>query len=134
MKLLIDRQEGYEWKLCLELIKKALVGVVSEPHGTGSRARVKGITVAGKTGTAQIIALEAEKDLKEGGGIPDHFRDHAWFVAIAPAERPRLALAVLVEHGGHGGSAAAPIARELIKEYQSFQYHAATHRDVYYQQ
>ncbi len=101
----------------LELIKKALVAVVNEPHGTGSRARLKGITVAGKTGTAQVITLEAEKNIGSDGEIPDQFRDHAWFVAIAPAENPSLALAVLVENGGHGGSAAAPIARELIKKY-----------------
>lgn len=99
----------------LDLIKQALVAVVNEPHGTGSGARVKGVQVAGKTGTAQIIALEAEKTLSEGGDLPEEFKDHAWFVAVAPADDPKLALAVVVEHGGHGGSAAAPIARELIK-------------------
>ena len=101
----------------LELIKKALTAVVNESHGTGTGARVKNITVAGKTGTAQIIALDAEKDLSESGEIPEKFRDHAWFVAIAPVENPKLALAIMVEHGGHGGSAAAPIAGELIRKY-----------------
>ncbi len=101
----------------LELIKRALIGVVNEPHGTGSKARVKGITVAGKTGTAQVIALEAEENLSEGSEVPEKLRDHAWFVAIAPAEKPKIALSVLIENGGHGGSAAAPIAGELIKQY-----------------
>jgi len=101
----------------LELIKDSLIGVVNEPHGTGSRARVKGITVAGKTGTSQVIALEAEKDLSDGGEIPPEFRDHAWFVSVAPADRPRLALSILIEHGGHGSSAAAPIAREMTEAY-----------------
>ncbi len=101
----------------LALIKEGLVGVVQERHGTGGRARVKGVTVAGKTGTAQVVTLETEKDLDTEGEIPEKFRDHAWFVAVAPAEDPQVALAIVVEHGGHGGSAAAPIAREMIVAY-----------------
>lgn len=101
----------------LALVRDALIGVVHEPHGTGSNARVKGITVAGKTGTAQVIALEKEKPDGKQEELPPEFMDHAWFVAVAPAEKPVLALAVLVENGGHGGSAAAPIAKELIRAY-----------------
>jgi penicillin-binding protein 2 len=101
----------------LDLIKKSLSAVVNETSGTGSQAGVKGIEVAGKTGTAQVISLETEERFSSDEEIPYEYRDHAWFVAIAPAEDPRLALAVLVEHGGHGGSVAAPIAGELIKEY-----------------
>jgi penicillin-binding protein 2 len=100
----------------LELIKKALVGVVNEPHGTGSKARVAGVTVAGKTGTAQVVTLERERALS-AIGMRHEFEDHAWFVAVAPAENPTLALAVVVEHGGHGGSAAAPLAKEMIAAY-----------------
>ena len=101
----------------LELLKEALIAVVNEPQGTGSKAEIKGIKVAGKTGTAQIVTLDAAKDLNSKGKATDEFKDHAWFVAIAPAENPQIALAVLIEHGGHGASAAAPIARDLIKEY-----------------
>ena len=101
----------------IELIKRSLIGVVNEPHGTGGRARVKGIVVAGKTGTAQVIALEKEKILGKSGEIPLEFKDHAWFIAIAPPEKPKLALAILIENGGHGGRAAAPIAKEMIKAY-----------------
>ncbi|MBN2059297.1 MAG: penicillin-binding protein 2 [Deltaproteobacteria bacterium] len=101
----------------LALIKRALSGVVNAPHGTGSRARIEGVEVAGKTGTAQVIALDAEKSLGKDQEIPEEFRDHAWFVAIGPVEDPKLALAILIEHGGHGGSAAAPIAKELIEKY-----------------
>jgi penicillin-binding protein 2 len=101
----------------LELLKNALIAVVNEPQGTGSKARIKGIKVAGKTGTAQVISLDAAKDLNSDGKVVDEFRDQAWFVAIAPAENPQIALAVLIEHGGHGASAAAPIARDLIEEY-----------------
>ncbi len=103
----------------MALVKKALVGVVNEPHGTGWRARLKGITVAGKTGTAQVIALEREEDFENEADVPFSMRDHAWFIAVAPADRPRIAVAVVVEHGGHGGKAAAPIAREVVEAYLS---------------
>jgi len=101
----------------LALIRQALVGVVNEPHGTGSKSRVKGFTVAGKTGTAQVIGLEKEKAYENVDELPPEFVDHAWFVAIAPVENPALAIAILIEHGGHGGSAAAPIAKQLIQAY-----------------
>jgi penicillin-binding protein 2 len=101
----------------VERVKKALVAVVNEPRGTGGRSRVKGLTVAGKTGTAQVVTLERSEEYEEESEIPVEFRDHAWFVAIAPAEDPRLALAILIEHGGHGGSSAAPIAKEMFKTY-----------------
>jgi len=101
----------------LALIREALIGVVNEPRGTGSKSRIKDGTVAGKTGTAQVIALEKEKYFGKGEEIPPEYNDHAWFVALATAENPVLAVAVLVENGGHGGSAAAPIAGELIRAY-----------------
>jgi penicillin-binding protein 2 len=71
------------------------------------------VTIGGKTGTAQVAALRTgpEKD------IPKKFRDHAWFVAFAPVEAPTIAVAVLGEHLGHGGSASAPLAKELIETY-----------------
>jgi len=100
----------------IALVREALVGVVNEDKGTGRMARVKGVIVAGKTGTAQVVKLNPEK-YKSEEEVPLKFRDHAWFVAIAPIEDPKLALAVLVEHGGHGGSTAAPIAGDLIKAY-----------------
>jgi penicillin-binding protein 2 len=93
----------------LELVKRALTGVVQEARGTGGRSRVQGISIAGKTGTAQVVSLSA--------GTAGDFNDHAWFVALAPTDAPALALAIVVEHGGHGGSAAAPIAKELIAAY-----------------
>jgi penicillin-binding protein 2 len=101
----------------LELIKSGLIAVVNEPGGTGSSARLKEVTVAGKTGTAQTVTREKEKELKSQGGSSDSYTDHAWFVGIAPAEDPKIAIAVIIERGGHGGSAAAPFARDLIKQY-----------------
>jgi penicillin-binding protein 2 len=98
----------------LKIIKDALAGVVKE--GTGTRAKSPLVTIAGKTGTAQTAALRTgpEKD------IPKKFRDHAWFVAFAPVSEPKIAVAVLAEHMGHGGSAAAPLAKELIEAYMKF--------------
>ena len=101
----------------MELVKKALIDVVNGPHGTGRRARLQRITVAGKTGTAQVIALPEEGESVEKRDIPYKFRDHAWFMAVAPAENPEIALAILVEHGGMGGAVAAPIAKDMFESY-----------------
>lgn len=101
----------------LALIRNALIGAVNEPRATGSRSKIKEGTVAGKTGTAQVISLEREKSFGEEEDVPVQFRDHAWFVALATAENPVLAIAVLVENAGGGGSNAAPIAGELIRAY-----------------
>jgi penicillin-binding protein 2 len=98
----------------LSIIREALHGVVNEPRGTGRVSRIRGMTVSGKTGTAQVISLKDDVPEKE---TPYEHRDHAWFVAYAPAENPMISVAVLVEHGGHGASAAAPIAREVMKKY-----------------
>jgi penicillin-binding protein 2 len=90
---------------------------VNEPHGTGWRARLKNIPVAGKTGTSQVISLPEDRETGQEKDIPYKFRDHAWFVAIAPFEDPEIAVAVVVEHGGKGGAVAAPIAKALLQEY-----------------
>jgi penicillin-binding protein 2 len=91
----------------LTLVRQGLAGAVNEPGGTGGASRLPGIIAAGKTGTAQVVSLGK----KAVGGSS---RDHAWFVAFAPLESPEIAVAVLVEHGGHGGEAAAPIARKIF--------------------
>ena len=90
----------------LQLVRQGMAGVVNEPGGTGGAARIWGVVAAGKTGTAQVVSLG-----KKGG------KDHAWFVAFAPLEAPELAMAIVVEHGGHGGAAAAPIARRIFEAY-----------------
>jgi penicillin-binding protein 2 len=100
----------------MELIRQGLIGVVNGPHGTARGAKIEGITVAGKTGTAQVVKVAAYRHLKEED-IPYKFRDHAWFTSFAPAEDPEIAVTVLVEHGLHGGSGAAPIATAVMKEY-----------------
>jgi len=105
----------------LELVREALLGVVNEARGTGRRARLKDIKVSGKTGTAQVVKLKVTEDIKKGEEIPYQFRDHAWFIAFAPFEKPEVAVAVLMEHGGHGGASAAPVAKKLLKAY--FEYY-----------
>lgn len=91
------------------LVKQGLFAVVNERGGTGGAARIGYVTVAGKTGTSQVVKL------RKGGGNPYQYRDHALFVAFAPFEKPEIAVAVIVEHGEHGGSAAAPIAGRIIR-------------------
>jgi penicillin-binding protein 2 len=95
----------------LRLIREALAGVVTD--GTAKRALSTLVSIAGKTGTAQTAALRTGPEDQ----IPKKFRDHAWFVSYAPVETPRIAVAVLVEHMGHGGSAAAPLAKQMIEAY-----------------
>jgi penicillin-binding protein 2 len=98
----------------IRILQKALEGVVNEPHGTGSRARLPGILVAGKTGTAQVARQGL---MRVSGPVPYKYRDNAWFVAYAPAKDPEIVVAVVAEHSGHGGSAAAPIARKMLAAY-----------------
>ncbi|MBY0247257.1 MAG: penicillin-binding protein 2 [Nitrospiraceae bacterium] len=93
------------------IIKEALADVVTK--GTATRAKSSLVTIGGKTGTAQVAALRTGPE----ENIPKKFRDHAWFVAFAPVESPKIAVAVLAEHMGHGGSAAAPLAKEVIETY-----------------
>jgi len=73
-------------------------------------------TAAGKTGTAQVFTVAQNAKYNEKM-VPERLRDHAWFVAFAPAEAPRIAIAVLVENGGFGASAAAPVARQVMDAY-----------------
>lgn len=98
----------------LDVIRRALEGVVKE--GTSARVFTNaGYVSAGKTGTAQVFGLKGEKYVESR--VAERLRDHAWYIAYAPADNPTIALAVLVENGGFGASAAAPIARA------AFDYH-----------
>lgn len=96
-------------------IVDSLVSVVNDAGGTAYRSRLKDIVVAGKTGTAQVAALGAVR-LKTHQ-MAYWQRDHAWFASFAPAEDAELAVVVLNEHGGHGGSDAAPTAMAVIQKY-----------------
>jgi penicillin-binding protein 2 len=100
----------------LALVRRGLAAAVEEPGGTGRRARVPGVRVAGKTGTAQVVRLEHTEGLEEEE-IPIRYRDHGWFGAFAPADAPEIAVGVFVEHGLHGASAAAPVAQRILARY-----------------
>jgi penicillin-binding protein 2 len=101
----------------LSTVSRALVSVVHQPRGTGGRARVPGVQVAGKTGTTQVVSFDVVKDM-EDDEIPIRYRDHAVFAAYAPADDPKIAVAVIVEHAGAGGgTVAAPIAQKVLARY-----------------
>jgi len=96
----------------LRIVRAALKQAVD--RGTGREATLGAFSVAGKTGTAQLTAGSAGVDSDD---LEKSVRDHAWFVGYAPADNPTIAFAVIVEHGGHGGSTAAPIARKVLEVY-----------------
>ncbi len=98
----------------LRALRNALEAVVNEPGGTAYRSRLPEVRFAGKTGTAQVIGRKGDKMVNSS---VYEFKDHALFVAYAPAVAPEIAVAVVVEHGGHGGSAAAPVAKAMFEAY-----------------
>jgi penicillin-binding protein 2 len=116
-KTLIEPQplKKLDWKPeHIEVIKQAMIGV--NKAGTGARAFAGAEYVSGgKTGTAQVFSLKGA-DYKHHA-LKQELRDHALFIAFAPAEAPKIALAVLVENGGFGAQAAAPIARQILDYY-----------------
>ncbi|HSK31317.1 MAG TPA: penicillin-binding protein 2 [Candidatus Limnocylindria bacterium] len=99
----------------LTRVHKALADVVNGPGGTGAPGRSQVIDIAGKTGTAQVVEMKGAYLKNEQ--LSQFQRDHAWFVAYAPAQNPRIAVAVLVEHGGHGSAAAAPLAKQVFERF-----------------
>ncbi len=107
----VRRIGAKEWRTAIspttaQALTSMMTQVVNSPNGTGTRGRIPGVTVAGKTGTAQNVPGQAP---------------HAWFIAFAPAEAPRYAVAVIVEHGGNagneatGGAVSAPIAAKMLR-------------------
>ena len=107
----------------LDIVRKGMLKVVNDPKGTAYRARIEepALAMAGKTGSVQVRRI-SEREHRAGviknEDRPWEERDHALFVAYAPIERPRYGVAVVVEHGGSGGSVAAPIARDIMREVQ----------------
>jgi penicillin-binding protein 2 len=100
----------------LEIVKAAMIDVTL-PGGTASRiGRNAGYSIAAKTGTAQVIGIKQDEKYNAKNIVERH-RDHALFIAYAPADNPQIAIAIIVENGGHGGSTAGPIARQLMDYY-----------------
>jgi penicillin-binding protein 2 len=103
-------------KETLQLVIEGLFKVVNDRHGTAWRSRLDGMAMCGKTGTAQVVG---RRDDDEENGEGNQIKDHAWFVAFAPRTDPKIAVSVIVEHGEHGSSTAAPVAAEIIRHYLS---------------
>lgn len=103
-----------------DLVREGMVEVVNKPHGTGSYARLEDVVVAGKSGTSQVVRRRSDEEerIDKDGEIAYRFRPHALFVAYAPADKPEIAVAVVVEHGASGGRAAGPVARRIIERYE----------------
>ena len=100
----------------LERVRLAMIDV-TQPGGTAARVGVGApYQVAGKTGTAQVVAIKQNEKYVESR-VAERHRDHALFIAYAPADDPKIALAIIVENGGHGGSTAGPIARQVLDYY-----------------
>lgn len=98
----------------LSVVRDAMREVVNGVKGTGRAAQLPDIAVAGKTGTAQVVGGV----LDQNESVPRHHRDHAWFIAYAPADQPEIAVACLIEHAGKGGGAvAAPVVRQVLEAY-----------------
>jgi len=103
-------------KETLNIVKNGLLKVVQGARGTARGIRLKNVEIAGKTGTAQVFSIKKGEKIKTED-LEYSLRDHAWFVCYAPAQNPVIALSVMIEHGEHGSSTAAPIAGALIEQY-----------------
>jgi penicillin-binding protein 2 len=100
-----------QWKVIMEGMRDTMI------HGTARAIATSAeYQMAGKTGTAQVFTV-AQNQSVQAAVTNERLRDHSWFVAFAPAENPQIAVAVLVENGGFGASAAAPIARSVMDAY-----------------
>jgi len=100
----------------LDQVRSAMHDVVMTDAGTGKKARVLGVEIAGKTGTSQVVKMGEDRARSNKGAQVT--RDHAWFIAFAPYEAPEIAIACIVEHaGGGGGAIAAPIVQQVLEHY-----------------
>jgi len=97
----------------VQKVTDGMYGVVNEPGGTGYSSRIQNVELSGKSGTAQVIGYDTRSRL----GKDKEFKDNAWFVGYAPRRDPEIVVCVLVQAGGHGGEASAPIVRDIVKRY-----------------
>lgn len=100
----------------LAIVRQGLLEVVHGNRGTARQIRLPGVQIAGKTGTAQVFSRKVGEKF-DNKKLKRTLQDHAWFVCYAPSQDPKIAIAVIIEHGEHGSSAAAPVAKELIHAY-----------------
>jgi penicillin-binding protein 2 len=100
----------------LQEVRDGMAGVVNQPDGTAHGARIDGVIVAGKTGTAQVVKEGQGVRIKENA-LPEKYRDHGWFIAFAPVDHPKIAIACIIEHSGHGGSSAGPVVKAVMQKF-----------------
>ena len=101
----------------MDRVIRAMTAVMSSPRGTARMSgRRSAYSIAGKTGTAQVIAIAQGEEYDEDS-LKEEFRDHALFIAFAPVENPKIAIAVVVENGGSGAGVAAPVARKVLDHF-----------------
>jgi penicillin-binding protein 2 len=109
----VTEQDPEHWQIVLD----GMVGVTSDPRSSATASfKATSYTLAGKTGTAQVIGIAQDERYREEE-IDERLRDHGLFIAFAPADAPRIALGVVVENGGGGARAAAPVARRILDAY-----------------
>lgn len=108
----IEKNTPHHWQQVI----RGMSQVVEAPRGTAKRIRSKEYRIAGKTGTAQVVSMK-QNETYNAKKLAKDKHDHALFVAFAPTDDPQIAISVIVEHGGHGGSTAAPIARRIMDAY-----------------
>jgi penicillin-binding protein 2 len=99
------------------LIREGMVAVVNAEGGTARKVQFEEFTVAGKTATSQVISHKTLETLDNETKASKIFQNHAWFVAFGPAEDPEISVLALVEHGGGGSKAAAPVVRKILSYY-----------------
>jgi penicillin-binding protein 2 len=100
----------------LDIVRNAMCDVVNAPGGTGHAAHLDNVTVCGKTGTSQVIKEAGNARIPEDK-TPMKYRDHGWLVAYAPRDHPQIAIACVIEHGGHGGSSAGPVVHDVLQKF-----------------
>jgi penicillin-binding protein 2 len=110
----------------LKYVREGLFQVVNNPKGTAFARRGKGIQMAGKTGTSQVVRATADKVYQKCEQMDYDYRHHGVFVGFAPYDKPRIAAAALVEHGCHGSSAATPVVEAVVTAYMQ-KYHPETY-------
>ena len=99
----------------LNLVRKGMYNVLYEWYGTAKNAKRKGFKMAGKTGTVQVISKRIDDDIPMSS-VPRKKRPHGMYIGYAPFDNPKYAVAVVVEHGGSGSGAAAPVAADILAE------------------
>jgi penicillin-binding protein 2 len=100
----------------LDIVRSAMCDVVNGTGGTGHAAHLDNIDVCGKTGTSQVVKEAGNARIAEDKE-PMKYRDHGWFVAYAPRDHPQIAIACVIEHGGHGGSSAGPVVHDVMQKF-----------------